>query len=255
MIHGQPIPLWAATLPRHWQARRLKHDVSLNDDKLSESFPEDTDIEYIEISDVSQLHGVERTELLSFGEAPSRARRTLKSGDTILSTVRTYLKAVAFIDARTALAVASTGFAVIRPGERFHPKFLSWVLQSDAFVGEVVSHSVGVSYPAINAIDIANLVAVRPPLVAQQAIAAYLDRETAKIDLLIAKKRDLIEKLKEQRSALISRTVTRGLPPAAAKAAGLNPPPTVEGFGRRVVGRSAGALGGVQRSIARQSCW
>jgi type I restriction enzyme S subunit len=57
-------------------------------------------------------------------------------------------------------------------------------------------------------------------------IAAYLDRETGRIDALVTKKRELIERLKEKRSALISRTVTRGLPPAAAKAAGLsmNPP-------------------------------
>jgi type I restriction enzyme S subunit len=46
------------------------------------------------------------------------------------------------------------------------------------------------------------------------------------VDRLVAKKRELIERLKEKRTALISRTVTRGLPPAAARAAGLpeNPP-------------------------------
>jgi type I restriction enzyme S subunit len=60
----------------------------------------------------------------------------------------------------------------------------------------------------------------------QQIIAAFLDRETVRIGRLVAKKRDLIERLKEKRTALISRTVTRGLPPAAARAAGLpeNPP-------------------------------
>ena len=60
----------------------------------------------------------------------------------------------------------------------------------------------------------------------QRAIAAFLDRETGRVDRLVAKKRELIERLKEKRSALISRTVTRGLPPAAARAAGLpeNPP-------------------------------
>ncbi len=60
----------------------------------------------------------------------------------------------------------------------------------------------------------------------QRAIAAFLDRETGRVDRLVAKKRELIERLKEKRTALISRTVTRGLPPAAARAAGLpeNPP-------------------------------
>jgi type I restriction enzyme S subunit len=60
----------------------------------------------------------------------------------------------------------------------------------------------------------------------QQAIAAFLDRETGRLDRLVGQKRELIERLKEKRTALISRTVTRGLPPAAARAAGFpaNPP-------------------------------
>jgi type I restriction enzyme, S subunit len=60
----------------------------------------------------------------------------------------------------------------------------------------------------------------------QRAIAAFLDRETGRVDQLVAKKRELIERLKEKRTALISRTVTRGLPPAAARAAAFleNPP-------------------------------
>src|SRR5208282_4960785 len=49
----------------------------------------------------------------------------------------------------------------------------------------------------------------------QRAIAGFLDRETAKMDTLLAKRRALIEKLKEKRTALISRTVTRGLNPNA----------------------------------------
>ena len=237
MIHGQSLPVWATGLPKTWIARRLKYDATFNDDKLPEDFPEDADIGYIEISDVSQLRGVERFETVAFGDAPSRARRKLKSGDTLLSTVRTYLKAVAFVDESVANSVASTGFAVVRPGKRFIPRFLSWVLQSDIFVNEVVSYSVGVSYPAINAIDVANLIAIQPPLDVQHAIAAHLDRETAKIDTLIAKKRELIAKLKEQRSALISRTVTRGLPPEAAQAAGLDPNPPMRDSGVEWLGR------------------
>jgi type I restriction enzyme S subunit len=60
-----------------------------------------------------------------------------------------------------------------------------------------------------------------PDSTEQLAIAGFLDHKTADVDALIAKKRTLIEKLKEKRSALISRTVTRGLPPEAARAAGL----------------------------------
>ena len=70
-----------------------------------------------------------------------------------------------------------------------------------------------------------------PPRAEQRAIADFLDRETAKIDTLVARKRTLIERLKEKRTALISRTVTRGLPPDAATQAGLDPHPKLKPSG------------------------
>ena len=70
-----------------------------------------------------------------------------------------------------------------------------------------------------------------PPIEEQGAIADFLDRETAKIYTLMSKKRTLIERLKEKRTALISRTVTRGLPPDAARAAGLDPHPKLKPSG------------------------
>ena len=55
--------------------------------------------------------------------------------------------------------------------------------------------------------------AVAPPIIEQRVIAAFLDRETAKIDALVAKKERLIELLQEKRAALITRAVTKGLGP------------------------------------------
>jgi len=70
-----------------------------------------------------------------------------------------------------------------------------------------------------------------PPFAEQRRIADFLDAETAKLDTLVAKRQELIEKLKEKRSALVSRTVTRGLPPEAARAAGLDPNPKLKPSG------------------------
>ena len=75
-----------------------------------------------------------------------------------------------------------------------------------------------------------------PPIPEQHAITEYLDEHCDKLDLLIAKKRGLIEKLREKRSALISQTVTRGLPPEAARAAGLNPLPNLKPSGVEWIG-------------------
>lgn len=87
-------------------------------------------------------------------------------------------------------------------------------------------YSVTAAQPGIAAEVIRGLRIPVPPLPEQRAIAAFLDRETGRIDALIAKKRELVERLKEKRTALISHTVTHGLPPEAAKKAGLpvNPP-------------------------------
>ena len=63
----------------------------------------------------------------------------------------------------------------------------------------------------------------KPPRPEQEDIAAFLERETTKLDELVARKHKVLDLLKEQRSALISRTVTHGLPPDAAVAAGLDP--------------------------------
>ena len=70
-----------------------------------------------------------------------------------------------------------------------------------------------------------------PPPAEQQAIADFLDERTEKLDGLLGKKRELIGKLKEKRSALISRTVTKGLPPEAAAKVGLTPNPKLKPSG------------------------
>ena len=84
--------------------------------------------------------------------------------------------------------------------------------------------------------ELKQLVIPLPPLREQQAISIYLDHETAQIDALIAKKRQLIERLAEYRTALITRTVTKGLPPDAAKAAGLDPAPRLKASGVEWIG-------------------
>lgn len=68
---------------------------------------------------------------MRFHEAPSRARRLVAPGDTIVSTVRTYLHAVVPVRESTDDLVVSTGFAVVSPGDGMESGFLSRYLQSD----------------------------------------------------------------------------------------------------------------------------
>ena len=83
-----------------------------------------------------------------------------------------------------------------------------------------------------------------PPLREQQAIAAFLDRRTAEIDALVESQRRLIERLAEYRTALVTRTVTRGLPPEAARTADLDPHPRLKGLRGGVAREGTRALAG-----------
>lgn len=204
---------WLGEIPGHWQLKRLKNVTSHNDEALEESTEPDFELEYVDISSVNLVDGITKTENMVFEKSPSRARRIARNGDTIISTVRTYLKAIAAIKNAPRNLVVSTGFAVIRP-RTLAPEFLSYFLQSSGFVGDVVAYSNGVSYPAINPSDLVRLPAIEPPHPEQQTIARFLDHKTAQIDALIAKKEALLQKLAEKRTALISQAVTRGLDPA-----------------------------------------
>jgi type I restriction enzyme, S subunit len=174
-------------LPVAWQWKRLKYLASYNDSALSESTDPSTEFRYIEISDVSLAAGISNATPMSFLDAPSRARRVVRKGDILVSTVRTYLKAIAIVSEDTDDLIASTGFCVIRAREGIDTDYLGWVLKSDVFVDEVVSQSVGVSYPAINAPTLMDIKIPVPPLKTQSAISAFLDARMEKIDQLSGK--------------------------------------------------------------------
>ncbi len=198
---------WLGEAPEHWGVKRLKHLATVNDEALPETTDPGMEIDYVDIGNVDPIQGITDVEKLVFADAPSRARRIVRHGDVIISTVRTYLRAIARIEATDASLIVSTGFAVIRPWQ-MDDEFVAYAVNAPYFVERVVAHSVGVSYPAINTSELVCLDIALPPLPEQRAIAAFLDRETAKIDALVAKIRKAIDLLKEQRTALISAAVT-----------------------------------------------
>jgi type I restriction enzyme S subunit len=206
---------WLGEVPEHWEVKRIKDAASHNDDVLDETTPSDASFAYVDISGVEAGRGIVTTERVTFGTAPSRARRLVRDGDVIVSTVRTYLRAVARVQQPPRDLLVSTGFAVLRPRDGLDPEFLGFAAESSLFVDEVIARSTGVSYPAINASELVRVPLLLPPLAEQRAIAAFLDRETKKIDELVAEQERLIELLKEKRQAVISHAVTKGLDPAA----------------------------------------
>ncbi len=202
---------WYGLIPAHWSIKLTKYACSMNTETLGETTPADYELEYVDIGNVSSEGKILSTQRFRFEKAPSRARKKVRHGDTIISTVRTYLKAIAHITGPPDNLIVSTGFAVLRPNGVLEPRFLWRAVQAHEYIEKVVIHSTGIGYPAIAPTKLATLPLWVPPVDEQRSIVAFLDRETSKIDTLIAKKERLIELLQEKRMALISHAVTKGI--------------------------------------------
>lgn len=198
------------------QQQRLKYAATVNDEALGEETDADYELQYVDIGNVDSAGTIHEIATHRFEDAPSRARRRVRDGDIIISCVRTYLQAISPIQQPPDNLIVSTGFAVVRPREGvLDAAFAKYALREPAFLAEVEMRSVGVSYPAINASDLADIPVCLPPENKQRAIADYLDRETARLDALVAAKERVLGLLAEKRRALITRAVTRGLDPRA----------------------------------------
>lgn len=190
-----------------WTRTRLKNIATVNRRTLADTTDPSFLFTYVDIGDVSQGSIIINEKQLTFAESPSRARRLAETHDTVVSTVRTYLRAVALVPESESTLVFSTGFAVISPTSEVDPQFLCWYLQGDEFVSRVEANSTGVSYPAIAASQLMSMGLNLPDFSTQRAIADFLDRETSRIDTLIAEQERLIERLRERRLAVIDNEI------------------------------------------------
>lgn len=196
------------------EKRRLKYLATINDQALGEDTDPALEIHYIDIGNVDSSGEVAELATYRFADAPSRARRLVRDGDVIVSTVRTYLQAIATIKEPPDYLVVSTGFAVVRPDPAvFDAEFCKYALREASFLAEVERRSVGISYPAINSSDLGDIEVYLRPLSKQRAIATFLDKEMSRLDRLKAEKQMLLDLLSEKRRSLITASVTLGLDP------------------------------------------
>lgn len=192
---------------------RIKDIGRINARTLAESTPGKYTFRYIDISSVSSEGEILLSEEMTFDMSPSRARRIVSKGDVIISTVGTYLRAIAGIGWDTENVIASTGFAVISPGNSFDNDYVRYLLMSDAIVQEICKDSCGVSYPAITA---SKLSAIRIPecdLGRQKKIVKYLNERIDLINKRICLRERELQLLNELKRSEIDSVVTRGLDP------------------------------------------
>jgi type I restriction enzyme S subunit len=200
---------WLGDVSGHWQIKPLKRWARINECVLPETTDPDREFRYLDIGAVGTGFLVEQPEMLRFGAAPSRARRIVRRGDTIISTVRTYLKAVYFVADEAKDLIASTGFAVLTPEPLVLPEFLNFVMQSHGFVERVTAHSIGIAYPAIPETRLgAFAVAIPPTKEEQMRLIKHINTETRSIDEAIQRAQREIDLIREYRTRLIADVVT-----------------------------------------------
>jgi type I restriction enzyme S subunit len=106
--------------------------------------------------------------------------------------------------------LVSPDYTVAIPLRGVNPKYFEHLFRTGYYKTEINRYSHGI-VPDRNRLywdDFKQIKSILPPFDEQQEILHFLDRETAKIDTLIAKVREHIEKLKEYRTAIISAAVT-----------------------------------------------
>jgi type I restriction enzyme S subunit len=205
---------WLGKVPGHWQAVRFSRLISAIKDgthgtfaRVSDGFPllsaKNVLDGRLEIGDTESLISeADHQEITSNGFP--------RKGDLLLTIVGTLGRCCVFEQDEPIAFQRSVCF--IRMREEHFPQFIYFVSQSQFFQEQLIGRSKSAAQAGVYMGDVAGMTVLLPPRKAeQQAIASFLNRETAKIDALVAEQEQLITLLKEKRQAVISHAVTKGL--------------------------------------------
>jgi len=167
-------------LPPGW-ASALLGDICEPVSKHNPSERPNDVIRYLDIGGIENQQIGEIKEVAGH-EAPSRARQLVHAGDTLLSTVRTYLRKTAFVPPELDGATASTGFCVLRPGLGIEPRFIFYRVIDPTFVAALSGLQTGSSYPAVRDSDVFSREIALPPSSEQRRIVATMEEQFSRLD-------------------------------------------------------------------------
>lgn len=165
--------IYGSEIPEDWEVKRFEEISVIDKESLKANTPINYKFDYVSLSDISSSDFKIETTKQEFLNAPSRARRIVKQGDILMSTVRPNLQGFALIKNKVTDLIASTGFAVITV-KKCHNEYLFQYLFSSGINRQFHQLLVGSNYPAINSSDVKSLKIPLPPLPEQKAIAAVL---------------------------------------------------------------------------------
>ena len=195
-------------MPRGWSTTTLAELADVNPEQLRSRTDPSYTLEYLDIAAITSPGVVGPTRTFTFTEAPSRARRKVRAGDILVSTVRPYLRNFGRIPESPANLVASTGYAVVRPRAEISGSFLYQHILSERFVEFLKPRMRGSNYPAVNNADVEAYELSLPPLTEQRKIAGIL----SSVDNAVEKTRAVIDQLQVVKRGLMQELLTRGWP-------------------------------------------
>ena len=205
----------SGVLPESWERKRLDEVAFINQN--TSNLKEFSWINYTDISSVG-TRTVEMPSKIEAGEAPSRARRSLKKGDTVISTVRPNRKSFFYFAGEWENAIASTGFAIVSPMNLGDSEYLQAILTSDLAVRFYENICEGAAYPAFNPSRLAELVVPWPSKQTRTELGNIVMNLQLKIELNNAQSKTL-----EDIAQTIFKSWFIDFDPVKAKMAGEKP--------------------------------
>lgn len=196
---------WLGEVPGHWEVKRLGYYFTERREKVS-----DKDFEPLSVTKNGILPQLETAAKTDDGDN----RKKVCTGDFVINSRsdRKGSSGMSLLDGSVSLINT-----VIQPQKEMGIEFAHHLLRSIPFQEEYYRYGKGIVADlwSTNYSEMKNINLSVPPVTEQQTIAAFLDRETGKIDSLIAEQQRLVELLAEKRQAVISHAVTKGLSPSA----------------------------------------
>ena len=201
---------WLGELPEHWEVFSLKIVCDVRDGTHdTPEYVNSDDDSYPLVTSKDLSTGIltfEQTQYISKTDYQVIAMRSgVEHGDILMPMIGTVGGAV-LVETEKKFAIKN--IALFKNSKKFNNRWLMYHINSEIVMNQFDFAKSGGVQGFVGLGTLRNLTIIYPPLPEQQAIAAYLDRETAKIDALSAKVETIIERLKEYRTALISEAVT-----------------------------------------------
>lgn len=208
---------WLGEIPAEWQEKRLRFCVRINPTKAeTRSLNGSTLVSFVPMEAVGEYGGLRLDQTKPIDEVAT-GYTFFQDGDVVIAKITPCFengKGAIAEGLENGIGFGTTELHVLRPSVRLERRYLFYLTISHAFRNFGAAYMYGAGGQKRIPDDfIRDFRHPIPTLEEQRAIAAFLDRETARIDALLSKKERQIELLQEKRTALISHVVTKGLNP------------------------------------------